>query len=325
MTDRFGRTIDYLRISITDRCNLRCVYCMPEDGVAQIAHGQVLTYEEILRLCRIMAGLGVKRLRVSGGEPLVRKGAAEFIARAKKLPGIERVTLTTNGVLLARELPALLEAGIDGINISLDTLSAQRYASITRRDELSGALAGIDAAYSAGVRPLKINSVLMRGINDDEILPLACLARSRDLSVRFIELMPMGPGKEYAPVSGREVLEKLTEEFGIPRRSEEKPGGGPAGYFSFPGFRGKIGLIDAVSHAFCGHCNRVRLTSDGHLKPCLYYDTGCDLRTPLRSGCGDEALRKLIQETVMEKPAGHRFGDSAAEHTETKTMNEIGG
>ncbi len=325
MTDRFGRTIDYLRISITDRCNLRCVYCMPEDGVARLKHEQILTYEEILRVCRIMAGLGVKHLRVSGGEPLVRRGAAGLIAQAKRLDGIERVSLTTNGVLLEQELPALLEAGIDGINVSLDTLSPEKYSCVTRKDELYRALRGIDAAYSTGVRPLKINSVLMRGVNDDEILPLASLARDRDLSVRFIELMPIGLGKEYSPVSGREVLARLTEEFGTPLRSEEMLGSGPAGYYSFPGFFGKIGLIGALSHAFCASCNRVRLTSDGLLKPCLYYDTGCDLRAPLRSGCGDEALSRLIRETVTEKPAGHRFGDSAAEHTEQKTMNEIGG
>lgn len=324
MTDSFGRTLDYLRISITDRCNLRCAYCMPESGVCSIAHEDILTYEEFLRVIGIFAGLGVRKLKISGGEPLVRKDAPNFIRRAKRVPGIEQVTLTTNGVLLARELPKLLAAGIDGINVSLDTLRSDRYASITRIGTLSDALAGIDAAYAAGIRPLKLNTVLLDGINDDEIITLAELARNRAISVRFIELMPLGLGTRFQSVPGSRVLEELAQCFGEPVLLNEKLGNGPAVYYSFPGFAGKIGLIDAISHTFCAWCNRVRLTADGQLRLCLQYEEGCDLRAALRGGCDDPALQDLILNTVRNKPAQHCFG-AAGQPAGRRTMNAIGG
>lgn len=323
MKDSFGRTIEYLRVSITDRCNLRCVYCMPEDGVAPAEHGQIASYEELLRIIGVMTGLGIKYLKVSGGEPLVRKGATEFLARAKKIGGISQVTLTTNGTLLQKALPDLAKAGIDGINVSLDTLRPDRYATLTRRGELSQALSGIDAVYASGIRPLKINTVLLEGFNDDEIAPLAALARDRELSVRFIELMPIGMGRDFRPVSGKRVLEVLTAAYGTPVLSGIKLGNGPAVYYRFPGFAGTVGLIDALSHAFCSGCNRLRLTSRGQLRLCLQYDDGCDLLSPLRAGCSDEDLRALILDAVGRKPAGHHFLDAG--EPQGGTMNEIGG
>lgn len=324
MTDSFGRVLDYLRVSITDRCNLRCVYCMPESGVRSMAHGDILSYEELLRVIAVMAELGVRKLKISGGEPLVRKGAADFIRRAKRVPGIEQVTLTTNGVLLNRELPGLLEAGIDGINVSLDTLRPDRYTALTRIGTLSEALAGVKAAWEAGIRPLKLNTVLLGGINDDEIVPLAELAKDRDLSVRFIELMPLGLGTRFQPVPGGRVLKELTQRFGAPALLTKKLGNGPAVYYSFPGFTGKIGLIDAVSHTFCAGCNRIRLTADGQLRLCLQYDEGCGLRAALRTGRDDAALRNLILDAVWKKPAHHCFG-AAGQTAGKRTMNAIGG
>lgn len=325
MQDSFERTIEYLRISITDRCNLRCVYCMPEEGVHAVEHGQVASYEELLRIVGVMAGLGIKYLKVSGGEPLVRKGATEFLARAKKIEGISQVTLTTNGILLPGALPGLIGAGIDGINISLDTLRPGRYAALTRRGELSQVLSGIDAAYASGIRPLKINTVLLEGVNDDEIVPLAAMARDRELSVRFIELMPIGLGKNFRPISGKRVLEMLTAAYGTPVLTGIKLGHGPAVYYRFPGFAGTIGLIDALTHTFCSGCNRLRLTSRGLLRLCLQYDNGCDLLSPMRAGCSDEDLRALILDAVGNKPAGHHFLDAGANALSSQTMNEIGG
>lgn len=325
MRDGFGRTIEYLRVSITDRCNLRCVYCMPEEGVASFEHAQLATYEELLRIIGVMSGLGIKYLKVSGGEPLVRKGVPDFLARSKKIEGISQVTLTTNGTLLPQALPGLIGAGIDGINISLDTLRPDRYAVLTRWGELSQALAGIDAAYEGGVRPLKINTVLLNGVNDDELVPLAALAKNRELSVRFIELMPIGLGMNFRPVSGKRVLEMLTAAYGTPALTGIKLGNGPAVYYRFPGFVGSVGLIEALTHTFCSGCNRMRLTSNGRLRLCLQYEGGCDLLSPLRAGCSDDDLRALIQDAVSKKPAGHHFLDAGAEQFQAGNMNEIGG
>lgn len=325
MIDSLGRNIDYLRVSITDRCNLRCLYCMPTEGVQSIPHQQVMRYEEILRLCGIMAGLGVRKLKITGGEPLVRRGAVDFIAAAKRLPGIEQVTLTTNGQLLESALPALGKAGIDGINFSLDTLDAAAYAAMTRGGSLERVLSALDAAYAAGIRPLKVNCVLMRGLNEDAILPLAGIAREREIEVRFIELMPIGFARDQQPVPNAEVLARLTQAFGPPEPYRQRLGNGPACYYSFPAFAGRIGVIGAVSHGFCADCNRVRLTADGWLKLCLHYDLGCDLLTPLRAGADDQQLSRLIQDTLLRKPAAHCFGEQAREHTETRNMNAIGG
>lgn len=327
MKDGFGRTIDYVRLSVTDRCNLRCLYCMPECGVEQLSHTQVIRFEELLRLCRVLAGLGVRKFKVSGGEPLVRRGVCDFIRDLKQLSGVEQVTLTTNGVLLRQNLAQLKKAGIDGINISLDTLNEYTYRELTRQGDIDGVLEGLQAALAAGIRPLKINTVLLKGKNDGELETLAALARDMDISVRFIELMPIGLGTVYQPVSGEEVLARLTAAYGRPGEYPHPLGNGPASYYTFPGFKGQIGLINAVSHSFCASCNRVRLTSDGWLKLCLQYDIGADLLTPLRRGASDEELRQLVLEAVAQKPEKHVFDRESGQvdNREVKNMNSIGG
>ncbi|MEG1997412.1 MAG: radical SAM protein, partial [Clostridiales bacterium] len=243
MLDSYNRTIDYLRISITDRCNLRCVYCMPERGVANIEHQNVLTYEEILRICRIGAQLGISKLKITGGEPLLRRGAVEFISAAKQVPGIRQVTLTTNGLLLADYVNELLQAKVDGINISLDTLDGAAYREITRWGELNLVQNSIETAYTHGIRPIKINCVLIRGVNEQQAVPLAAMAAKRQISVRFIEMMPVGLGQQYQAVSGDEVLQLLAAAYGQPQPCGEKLGNGPAVYYTFPALCGKIGII----------------------------------------------------------------------------------
>lgn len=327
MKDGFGRTIDYVRLSVTDRCNLRCLYCMPECGVEQLSHTQIMRFEEMLRLCRVLSELGVIKFKVSGGEPLVRRGVVDFIRDLKQLPAVEQVTITTNGELLRPLLAPLKQAGVDGINISLDTLNEFTYRRLTRQGDIDKVLEGLQAALASGIRPLKINTVLLKGVNDQEAETMAALARDMELSVRFIELMPIGLGTSYEPVSGRAVLERLTRAYGEPTAYAHPLGNGPASYYSFPGFKGKIGLINAVSHAFCSSCNRVRLTSDGWLKLCLQYDMGADLLTPLREGASDEELKQLILQAVARKPEKHGFDRESrqVDNREIKNMNSIGG
>ena len=327
MIDRFGRTIDYVRLSVTDRCNLRCLYCMPECGVEHLEHAQIMRFEEMLRLCRILAELGVSKFKVSGGEPLVRRGVCGFIGDLKQLPGVEQVTLTTNGVLLRQNLAELKQVGVDGINISLDTLNEFTFRELTRNGDIDSVLDGLQAALAARICPIKINALLLKGKNDGELETLAALSRDMDVSVRFIELMPIGLGTVYEPVSGEEVLRRLTEAYGRPEEYDRPMGNGPARYYTFPGFKGKIGLINAISHAFCSSCNRVRLTSDGWLKLCLQYDIGADLLTPLRQGASDSELKDLIGETVDKKPEKHGFDREKGQidNREIKNMNSIGG
>lgn len=327
MIDSFGRTIDYVRLSVTDRCNLRCLYCMPECGVEQMSHMQVMRFEEMLRLCRVLSGMGVKKFKVSGGEPLVRRGVCDFIADLKMLPGVEQVTLTTNGVLLRQNLEQLKRSGIDGINISLDTLNEFTFRELTRIGDIDSVLDGLQAALAAKICPIKINALLLKGKNDGELETLAALARDMELSVRFIELMPIGLGTVYEPVSGEEVLRRLTAAYGEPEEYDRPMGNGPAKYYSFPGFKGKIGLINAISHAFCSSCNRVRMTSDGWLKLCLQYDIGVDLLTPLRRGASDAELQELVAQAVAQKPEKHGFDKERGQidNREIKNMNSIGG
>lgn len=323
MVDGQGRAIRYLRVSVTDRCNLRCRYCMPESGVDWVPHGQVLTYEQIAQLVGLCAGLGVEKVRLTGGEPLVRRGLSALVRMVKETPGIRQVCLTTNGVLLPEQLPALLEAGLDGVNLSLDTLDRGQYAALTRRDELPRALAGLEAALAVPGLTVKLNCVPLAD-NEDQWVPLAALARDRDLAVRFIELMPIGLGRGLPGRSEAQVLAKLEAAFG-PLRPLEAPPGGPARYGTFPGFRGRVGFISAMTHPFCAACDRVRLTASGFLKTCLQYQTGVDLRALLEAGAGDSALRAAILEAVRQKPACHHFGGAPAPGDEGHTMNQIGG
>ncbi|WP_333791738.1 GTP 3',8-cyclase MoaA [Muricomes intestini] len=331
MKDQYNRKIEYLRVSVTDRCNLRCVYCMPKDGIKQVAHNQILTYDEIIRICRICAGEGISKIKLTGGEPLVRKNLSELLRRLKGLEGVEQVTLTTNGVLLTEQIEDLAAAGLDAVNISLDTLDSSQYKAITRRDELDKALFGLKTVLKYPNISVKVNCVILPGINETQWIPLAGLAAEKHVDVRFIEMMPIGLGKSYPGSSQQEVLEKLEEAYGKPEALSGRFGNGPAVYVGFPEFCGKVGFISAVSHQFCGECNRVRLTAEGFLKPCLQYSTGEDLRKLLRDGAADKELKDVIKKVIFEKPRCHRFSaaENAEENTEDnlelKQMSSIGG
>ena len=325
MLDQQNRLIDYLRISVTDRCNLRCRYCMPEEGVQALSHSKILRYEELLRLAHLFSSLGIRRIRLTGGEPLVREGLPSLIAGMKAIHGIRTVCLSTNGTLLAAQLPSLLAAGLDGVNISLDTLDAAQYAAITRRDQLSAALEGLNAALSTPRLKVKLNCV-PTVFNKNQWTALAALARDHSgLDVRFIELMPLGAAAAMQRISEQELLRTLKAQFGHAVACPPDAGGGPSRYVRFPGFQGRIGFISAVSHAFCAHCNRIRLTASGELKPCLCYNTGSDLRSLLRDGADNNKLRNVIAGTIHRKPHAHDFGLPTAPEDEQRFMNQIGG
>lgn len=319
MKDSFGREIDYMRISITDRCNLRCLYCMPED-IELLDRSEILSFEEIMAICRKASEAGIKKIKVTGGEPLVRRNCTDLIKAIKEMEGIEKVTLTTNGVHLKEHLDDL--EILDGINISLNSLKKDRYLEITGRDELETVLDSIEAVKKTDI-PLKINCVIMKGINDDEILSLAELARKDNIQVRFIELMPIGYGREYVPFYSEEVLKVLEETLGECREDEEVHGNGPARYVKFEGFKGSIGLISAVHGKFCENCNRLRLTSTGKLKTCLCYEDSVDLREAVRTG-SEEDISERLKDAVMGKPEQHCF-EEMDKITEKKQMVSIGG
>jgi cyclic pyranopterin phosphate synthase len=332
MLDTFNRTIDYLRISITDRCNLRCIYCMPH-GVLPLSHGEILSYEEILRIVRIMAALGIRKVKITGGEPLVRRGAVELIGEVKRTAGIEKVTITSNGVLLLHYLDGLLRAGIDGINLSLDTLDGETFNRITGagaeslaagRAFFSNILGFLDRAGNLPA-PVKINCVPIRGVNSGELAAIAGLAKNSGIFVRFIELMPLGCAAAFEGVPEREIAALLETAYGPLEPCREKPGNGPASYYSIKGFAGKIGFISPLSHNFCGSCNRLRLGSTGLLRPCLAYNTGLDLRGLLRSGETGEGIARAITALAAEKGRGHNFFGVSHSPAECTEMFKIGG
>ena len=312
-----------MRISVTDRCNLRCRYCMP-DGIERIPMSDLLTYEEIAFVCRQAADLGIGSFRITGGEPLVRKGCVRLVSMLKETPGVRRVTMTTNGVLLGEHLNGLLDAGLDAVNISLDTLDRGQYKAITGMDELDRVLASI--RRTAGKLPVRINCVICREINDDAPGELATLARDLPVDVRFIELMPIGAAKGLETVPNASVLARIEEQYG---KTTESPGGdgdGPAVYRRADGFTGRIGFISAMHGKFCATCNRLRLTSVGELKPCLCYADTVPLREILRDGAADkeERIREKIREAVRLKPQAHCF-ERRENVTEEKEMVRIGG
>ena len=325
MFDSKGRNIHYLRLSVTDLCNLRCRYCMP-DGVDKLEREDILTYEEFLRLAALFARCGVDTVRVTGGEPLVRKGVEQLVKGLKAIPGIRKVTMTTNAVLLKQQLPALLEAGLDSVNISLDTLDPALFAKITARDEFAAVQAGIHAALESGI-PVKLNCVPQVGVNEGELEALAAPAQDKLLQVRFIEMMPIGYGAAMPCISGPELLARFRRRWPelapLPGAACAALGDGPAVYYTVPGWKGDIGFIAAVHGKFCASCNRVRLTSQGFLRPCLASETGCDLRALLRGGAADEELLQAIRETIWSKPREHHFGDNSM--PATRGMYRIGG
>lgn len=325
--DKEGRSIDYLRISVTDRCNLRCCYCMPE-GIKLLEMSDILSYEEIEHIVRVFAEEGISRLKVTGGEPLVRPGCPGLIKRLKSVPGIEEISITTNGILLKKNLDELKEAGLDGINISLDTLNREKYRKITGFDKLKEVLEAVDAAVDSGIRT-KINTAVMKGINTDEILELARMAMDRALDVRFIEMMPIGYGSRFEYADNSYILAELKKEYPDMTGDSRRHGNGPAVYYSIPGFAGGIGFISAVSNKFCENCNRMRLTSTGVLKYCLCFEDGSELKSILRDNgmsesLKDERLREEFRRAMAKKPKEHCFEDRSR-ISETKEMFRIGG
>ena len=302
---------------------------MPADGVEDLTHEEVLSFEEILRVVKAMVPLGVKKIKLTGGEPLVRKNLVYLVEQLHQLPGIEDITMTTNGLLLEENLPALLKAGLTAVNISLATLDPDRFRQITRREGLDKVLSPLDAASRSSLRSVKINCLAVKEFNEEELPRLALLAKDREIEVRFIELMPIGFGKTLTPIPNTQILETLEQVYGKSVPYEGRLGNGPAVYYQLPGFQGKIGFISAVSHRFCSQCNRVRLTSSGFLKLCLHYNNGIELRPLLRDGISDHQLTETLREAIYNKPLHHSFDgvkpEGEDDQLELKNMSQIGG
>ena len=308
---------------MTDKCNLRCRYGMPPEGVPSVPRSEVLTLEEISRIASVMARMGLKKVRLTGGEPLVRSNVTALMRRLHEMEGIRQLALTTNGVLLKGLLPELIDAGLSAVNISLDTLDREIFRKITGSDSLREVLQGMDAAYERGLR-VKLNCVPCRELNGGEAVPLAGIAREQAIDVRFIELMPIGLGRQFTGVPSEELLTQLSEIYG-PAHALQEAGEGPARYYAFDGFLGRVGFISPISHRFCESCNRLRLTAEGRLKLCLYYKDGIDLRALLRGGASDEALMEVIAGAILKKPRQHSFGVKDGSDAEQRRMNQIGG
>jgi GTP 3',8-cyclase len=326
MRDGFGRRIEYLRVSVTDKCNLRCVYCMPEEGLPWLGRSEILTYEEIAGIVRIMAGMGLRRVRLTGGEPLVRRDLPRLVGLLRAIPGIEDIALSTNAVLLRQHAEALRDAGLDRVNISLDSLRADRIDAIARRSGSHGAiLDGIAAAEEVGLQPIKVNAVIMRGRNDDELEDFARMTLDRPWHVRFIEVMPVGENLDISAheyVSSFEMLERL-RRIGDLEPVRGPDGNGPAAYFSFAGAAGTVGVITPMSHNYCDRCNRMRLTANGRLRPCLFGDIENDLRTALRAG---DDITPLIRETLRIKPERHHLVQGRADGSGgLLALSQVGG
>ena len=328
MEDKFQRKINYMRMSITDRCNLHCQYCMPNGLENPLPMDRLLTYEELLQVAKAGVTCGITRFKVTGGEPLVRKGAVDFMASLKALPGVEQVTITTNGLLLSEALPRFQEMGLDGINVSLDTLIPERFYEITGFDALDKVLQSIKEAVACGI-PVKLNTVLQKGVNEDEIFALLALCKKYLLDLRFIEMMPIGYGKEQNGISNDFLLEKLKKIYSGITKDISTHGNGPAKYYKIPGFQGSVGFISAMYGKFCSHCNRIRLTSTGKIKPCLCFGNSIDVRECLRNPAfseeqREEILLEKIQESIWAKPESHCF-EKLSEITEKREMGRIGG
>jgi cyclic pyranopterin phosphate synthase len=333
LVDPFQRTITYLRISLTDRCNLRCVYCMPEAGIKFVPREQILTLEEIARIVRIAAGMGLRRVRLTGGEPLVRNGITQLVRWIAETPGIEDISLTTNGMVLATYAEELARAGLKRVNVSLDTLRPDRFREITRHGDVAAVHEGIAAARAAGLSPIKINVVVMREVNDDEAADIARTTMEEDWEVRFIELMPFMDEQETCIkdtslvlgfVPTQEVRRQIEAALGPLEPAATKSGGGPAQYFRLPGAKGLIGFISPLTeHQFCAGCNRMRLTAEGQIRPCLLTDHEVDLKETLRSGGGDDDLRARILLALETKPDAHHLWDG--NRPKWRKMIQIGG
>jgi len=309
LQDSFKRNIHYLRISITDRCNLRCIYCMPGEGSPFIPRHALLSTDEIFEVTRVGVRLGIRSIRFTGGEPLVREEVISLVRRIRELSGLQDLSMTTNGVLLKRYARALAQAGLQRINISLDTLDPERFHNITRFGRIEDVFSGIEAALETGLSPIKLNMVVIRGVNDHEILQLARYSLKKPLHVRFIELMPIGEYFEPDRVLPANDILRCLNDFKPLKPVAGPLGCGPARSWAWPGAKGTIGIIGAVSQAFCATCNRLRLTADGHLRPCLDHEGAIDLKPALRPRCDDDQLIQLFQKAVQAKPVSHTMAE----------------
>jgi cyclic pyranopterin phosphate synthase len=330
MFDKFDREINYLRVSITDRCNLHCSYCRPKEGISLKGHDDILRYEEIIRIVSVAVKLGMIKVRITGGEPLVRRGFVEFITELKKISGLQDISLTTNGILLAQYAQGIFDAGIHRINISLDSLNKEKYFHVTNGGNLEAVLSGIAKAEEIGFSPIKINVVAIKGFNDDEVLAFAKLAVDKPFQVRFIELMPMGQsnlehGEDYLPMT--KLMQEISSKYELEQiKVKKSKSAGPATIFRIKGGRGEIGFINPVSSHFCSTCNRLRLTADGRLRACLLKEEEIDLKKALSENCSDAELEELIREAILLKPKHHDL-DCSDRHLKKchRDMSEIGG
>jgi cyclic pyranopterin phosphate synthase len=325
LSDSFQRPINYLRISVTDRCNLRCIYCMPEEGVELMSHSDILSYEEIYTVAKVAAEMGINKVRLTGGEPLVRLRIPDLVKMLTSIDAIDEVTLTTNGVLLARYAQELKDSGLSRVNVSLDTLKPERFNMITRCGQLEDTLEGIEAAHKAGLNPVKINIVVMAGINDDEIADFAIKTINDGWHVRFIEHMPVN-GDESGKLSFVSVadMKQSINPLGKMEPFRTSAGNGPAKYFRLPDATGTIGFITPITEHFCYQCNRLRLTADGKLRPCLLSEDEIDLRETLRRGAPADELKALIAEAIARKPAGHNLGQGT-DRRKGRPFSQVGG
>ncbi len=324
ISDSFQRPINYLRISVTDRCNLRCVYCMPEEGISLMSHYDLLSYEEIITLVKAAAELGINKVRLTGGEPLVRAGLSDLVRMLADIDNIKDIAMTTNGVLLAKYAAELEDAGLDRVNVSLDTLKPERFTQITRCGKLEETLNGIRAAEEAGLTPVKINMVAMKGVNDDEIIDFARKTVTDGWNVRFIEHMPVNRAEgEPSTLVSVNDMRKLIEPLGKLEPWKMETGAGPAKYFRLPGAKGTIGFITPVTEHFCIQCNRLRLTADGKLRLCLLNEDEIDLREPLRSGASVPELKELMKDAIAKKPQGHNL--NGANRHKGRPFSQVGG
>lgn len=323
MKDKFGREIDYLRVSVTDKCNLRCIYCMDDKDNTFLKNDDKLTDDEIYRIVKESSELGIKKVRITGGEPLVRPNLVKLISRINSISGIEEIYLTTNGILLADMIDELAANGLKGVNISLDSLKEERFNKLTRLGKLNKVLESIDKATALGIK-VKLNTVIVNDINKDEIIDFVNLTKEKNIDVRFIELMPIGVAINYKGVTNEEVLKVISENYSNYEEVVRSKSSGPASYIKLKDAKGKIGFISAISNCFCENCNRIRLTPEGFLKQCLHFDYGIDLKSKLRAGINDEELKKIIFDNIYDKPEKHLFLEKS-DHKEIRFMNQIGG
>ena len=309
MKDKFGREIDYLRVSVTDNCNLRCIYCMSEKENNFLKKNEKLTDDEIYRVVKESANLGIKKIRITGGEPLVRAGIVKLIGKINEIPGIDMISFIQNG--------------LKGVNISLDSLEEDKFNKLTRLGNLNNVLEAIDKAIELGVK-VKVNTVIVNDINKDEIIDFVNITREKPIDIRFIELMPIGEAVNYKGITNKEVLNIIEKNYSNYEKVVRSKSGGPATYIKLKGAKGKVGFISALSNCFCEDCNRIRLTPDGFLKQCLHFDYGVDLKSKLRENITDEELRKIIKDNIYDKPEKHLFLEKST-HKEIKFTNQIGG